>query len=51
MTIVKIIWMIIGICWGFMGLRDAISDETISARRAAIPEFMIFLFSLYIVLS
>lgn len=50
MTIAKLMWIIIGLCWGFMGLRDIVSDEEVSSRRAAIPEIMITLFSFWLVL-
>lgn len=42
-----IVWIVIGLIWGFLGVSDVISDKEIPMRRTVIAEFMTALFAFY----
>jgi len=48
MTMVKLIWIIIGLIWGFLGVTDVISDKEIPIHRTVIAEFLTALFAFYL---
>lgn len=35
----KIVWIVIGLIWGFFGMTDVMSDKEIPIYRTAIAEF------------
>ena len=45
---IKIVWIIIGLVWGFLGVTDVISDKEIPIHRTVIAEFLTALFAFYL---
>lgn len=43
--ITKMIWIAVGLIWGFLGISDAISDKEIPMYRIIISEFLTMLFA------
>lgn len=44
----KIVWIVIGLIWGFFGMTDVMSDKEIPIYRTAIAEFLTALLAFYI---